>query len=66
MSALNQFLNGLNQNRSLHARSYPVEGNRVFGPVICGQGRPFARNLNRFVNGFHESARGVMMIADRA
>jgi hypothetical protein len=65
MSPLNRFLNTLNQNRSLHARGYPVEGNRVFAPVDCGQGGPFARNLNRFVNKLHGIPHGVMMIADR-
>ena len=66
MSVLNRFLNELNQNRNLQTGFYPVEGNRVSGPVICGERRSFARNLNRFVKGFHGLSRGVMMIAHRA
>jgi hypothetical protein len=35
MSALNRFLKGLNQNRSLQAGFYPIEKNRNFLPVGC-------------------------------
>lgn len=66
MSPLNRFLKALNQNTSLHAGFYPVEGNRVFSAVDCGQNRPLERNLNRFVRRFHGLKRGVMMIAHRA
>jgi hypothetical protein len=52
MRALNQFLNGLNQNRNLQTGFYPVEKNLVFASVKCGRGRPFKGNLNRFVSGF--------------
>ncbi len=63
---LNQFLKALNQNRSLRPRFYPAEKNRVFRSVKCGLACRFGRNLNQFVNGFRASARGVMMMTDRA
>jgi hypothetical protein len=65
MSLLNQFLNGLNQNRNLRTGFYPVEKNPVFTSVKCRQDRPFKRNLNRFVRSVFASSRAVMMIADR-
>jgi hypothetical protein len=66
MSALNQFLNGLNQNWNLQTGFYPIEKNPVFASVSGGQGRPLERNLNQFVNGFRAPSRGAMMMTDRA
>lgn len=56
MSLLNQFLKALNQNRNLQTGFYPVEKNLVFASVKCRQGRPFKRDLNRFVSGFRAAS----------
>jgi hypothetical protein len=67
MSALNQFLNGLNQNRNLQTGFYPVEKNPVFASVSGGQGHPLEQNLNQFVRRRRfRPLRRDMMIADRA
>ena len=62
MSALNQFLNGLNQNRNLQTGFYPVEKNPVFASVSGEQGHPLEQNLNQFVRRFRPLRRD----ADRA
>lgn len=43
---LNQFVNGLNQNRSLRIGIYPVEMNRDFPGVDFRREAKFRANLN--------------------
>lgn len=52
---LNQFLNGLNQNRSLRKALYPVEMNRDFWVVGCESSRNSMARLNQYVSFFLSS-----------